>query len=190
MHDIDIMDRSFEVYHNSEGSRNLFKSSFDGVEEIGKLPTRGVSTIESNNQNEIVEKEPPSKKQKIDAQKVSDTLSSVGSAIGSVAVTVKAFQDPSKQATKQGKKDIKRNLIQVCGRKPLFKKNKAKYDKCVSDYNTKSTMPITSTSSTDTSSENTPPTNKNKMIYIGIGILAVGVIAYFVLKSKKGIKAV
>ena len=176
MQDIDIMDRSFEIYHNSEGRRNLFQSSFEGEdipEGKGEDKPKGGKTKPTRTP--------------IDPEKLSATLSTLASTAGSVAGTVQAFQDPNKSTSRKAKKETKRSLVQVCGRKPLFSKaKKSTYQKCVSDYNLKiASAPITQTDKDEEIVEPTP--NKNKMIYIGLGVLAVVVVGYFVLKSKKAI---
>ena len=174
MQDIDIMDRSFEIYHNSEGRRNLFQSSFEGEDVAeGEDKPKGGKTKPTRTP--------------IDPEKLSATLSTLASTAGSVAGTVQAFQDPNKSTSRKSKKETKRSLVQVCGRKPLFSKaKKSTYQKCVSDYNLKiASAPITPTDKDEEIVEPTP--NKNKMIYIGLGVLAVVVVGYFVLKSKKAI---
>ena len=174
MQDIDIMDRSFEIYHNSEGRRNLFQSSFEGEDVAeGEDKPKGGKTKPTRTP--------------IDPEKLSATLSTLASTAGSVAGTVQAFQNPNKSTSRKAKKETKRSLVQVCGRKPLFSKaKKSTYQKCVSDYNLKiASAPITPTERDEEIVEPTP--NKNKMIYIGLGVLAVVVVGYFVLKSKKAI---
>ena len=113
MQDIDIMDRSFEIYHNSEGRRNLFQSSFEGEdipEGKGEDKPKGGKTKPTRTP--------------IDPEKLSATLSTLASTAGSVAGTVQAFQDPNKSTSRKAKKETKRSLVQVCGRKPLFSKAK------------------------------------------------------------------
>lgn len=173
MQDIDIMDRSFEIYHNSEGRRNLF-SNFENEDVAeGKDKPKGG-------------KDKPTRTP-IDPEKLSATLSTLASTTGSIAGTVQAFQDPNKSTSRKAKKETKRSLVQVCGRKPLFSKaKKSTYQKCIADYNLKiASAPITPTDKDEDIVEPTP--NKNKMIYIGLGVLAVVVVGYFVLKGKKAI---
>lgn len=176
MQDIDIMDKSFEIYHNSEGKRNLFQSSFEG-EDI--LEGEGTDKPKGGKQKPT--------RTPIDPEKLSATLSTLASTTGSVAGTIQAFQDTNKSTSRKTKKESKRSLVQVCGRKPLFSKAKqTEYKKCVSDYNLKiASAPITPTDREEEIVEPTP--NKNKMIYIGLGVLAVVVVGYFVLKGKKSV---
>jgi hypothetical protein len=173
MQDIDIMDRSFEIYHNSEGRRNLF-SNFESEDVAeGKDKPKGG-------------KDKPTRTP-IDPEKLSETLATLGATAGSIAGTVQAFKDPNKSTSRKAKKETKRSLVQVCGRKPLFSKaKKSTYQKCIADYNLKiASAPITPTERDEEIVEPTP--NKNKMIYIGLGVLAVVVVGYFVLKGKKAI---
>jgi len=66
----------------------------------------------------------------VDMQKVSDTVSSVGSAAASIAATAQAFQNQSKKEQKQA-------IRSKCGMKPhphLQRKKRKVYDECVASF--------------------------------------------------------
>lgn len=174
--EIDLMDNSFELFHNSEGQRKIFSNMVNYPSEVVH------NEVFSNQDGET---------NKIDSQKVADTVTSVGSAVGSIVGTFQAFQDPSKKEARKERREEKRSLREVCGMKPLLKKNRAKYDQCVSNYNAQqasSSASIRNTSTApDTSNAPVPaPTsgnNKKVLIYVGVG--AVVLIAGYLLYKKK-----
>lgn len=131
-------------------------------------------------QNEVFSGQDGETTRKIDAQKASDTISSVGSAVGSVVGTVQAFQDPAK-------KEKRRELKDVCGRKPLLKKNRDEWNKCVSNYNAQIASASTRSASATTpvSVPPTPPANNNKKILLYVGIGAVVLVAGYMIYKKK-----
>lgn len=132
-------------------------------------------------QNEVFSGQDGEKTTKIDPQKASDTITSVGSAVGSIVGTIQAFQDPSRKAKKRELKD-------VCGRRPVLKKNRASWDRCVANYNSQMTSVSTRSSSEDAPIVVTPPTppaNNNKKILIYVGIGAVVLVAGYFLYKKK-----
>lgn len=121
-------------------------------------------------------------KREIDPEKLAQGVTSTASAISSVGSTIQAFKG---DGTKP--KSRRKQLKEVCGRKPLLKKNRGEYDKCVANYNAGNTGGSTETKApeTITQTEDTPPpTDNKKMIIIGVVVVAVLVTAF--VGYKKG----
>ncbi len=110
---------------------------------------------------------------KIDPTKLADSVTALGGAVGSTAQTIQAFQNPEKA---QARKDLK----SVCGRKPLSKKKRAEYDACVKNFQ------LGKTSAPAPSNEPVvePPKGLSRNTWIVIGIGAVAVLGYILVKKK------
>lgn len=167
MEDLLINDASYEVYASSEGAELLENRT------LMDYPSEKSSfQVFLGFQGD----KPKGEKPKVDPQKISDAITSGAGAIGSVASTVQAFQNPAK-----------RELKDVCGRKPLLKKNiTQEYKDCVKKYYaSKNQPPVTEK---DNSQPSTPSieTNKNKTRNIIIGVVAVGVVATVIIGFKQG----
>lgn len=181
MEDLIKNDATFELYHNSEGAdilnnRTLLtypseKSSFQvflGFEGEEKPKADATAT-----------------KPKYDPEKIAGAITSGAGAISSVGSTIQAFKGDGTKAPSRRKQ-----LKEVCGRKPLSKKNRGTYDKCVADYNAgkiggaTSTKAPESNTNTNTNTDETPPTNNTKKIVIGVVVVAVIVTAF--IGYKKG----
>jgi len=121
-------------------------------------------------------------KREIDPEKLAQGVTSTASAISSVGSTIQAFKG---DGTKP--KSRRKQLKEVCGRKPLLKKKRGEYDKCVANYNAGNTGGVNDTKAPETTppTEDTPPpTDNKKMIIIGVVVVAVLVTAF--VGYKKG----
>jgi hypothetical protein len=179
MEDLIKNDATFELYHNSEGAdilnnRTLLtypseKSSFQVF-----LGFEGEDKPNANAKES---------KPKIDTEKVAQGVTATAGAISSVGSTIQAFKGDGTKAPSRRKA-----LKEVCGRKPLLKKNRGTYDKCVADYNAGKIGGATSTkapeTNTNTNTDDTPPANNSKKIIIGVVVVAVIVTAF--IGYKKG----
>lgn len=214
------MDSSFELQNSFGGSNQLYSNIvnypsedvnnevFSNVvnyprEDVYNEVFSGADSMVSNQLNfEIFSgqdgEETSSNNVKFDAQKFADTITAVGSATGSVVGTVQAFQDPSKKAQRKTaraeKKEVKKTLKEVCGKRPLLKKNRTEYDKCVSNYNTsirsietKQTQQNDNQKNKDVNENTVKGDNKKMLMYIGIGALVL--IAGYVIYKKKFAKS-
>ena len=183
-------DATFEVYHSSEGGQLLNnrvllsypseKSSFDVF-----LGFEGYSNFEETEAEKKARLEAEANKRKIDPEKVAGAITSGASALGSVLATAQAFKGDGTKAPSRRKQ-----LKDVCGKKPLLKKNRGTYDKCVTDYNagkiggsTDTKAPETNTNTNTT--DDTPPTDNTKRNII-IGVVVVGVLVTAFIGYKKG----
>jgi hypothetical protein len=121
-------------------------------------------------------------KRQQNTQRVSDTLTAVGGAVGSVVSAVQSFQDPSKKSGKEFKKQLKA----VCGRRPVLKKKRGTYDACVKEFMQRNYSPSTRSNTTPTPQFEEPKNNK-VILYVGIGVavLVAGFIVYKVKFAKK-----
>jgi len=184
MEDLIKNDSTFELYHNSEGAELLNnrvllsypseKSSFDvflGFQGEDKPATTDAGATAT--------------KPKYDPEKIAQGVTATAGAISSIGSTVQAFRGDGTKSTSRRKQ-----LKEVCGRKPLLKKNREIYDKCVADYNAGKIGNVATR--TQTTGDDTPPppppppppTNNNKKIIIGVVVVAVIVTAF--VGYKKG----
>ena len=174
-------DATFEVFANSEGyellnKRTLLsypseKSSFDVF-----LGVNGYSNFEDTEE---------SKTRSVDPEKIAQGLTATAGAISSVGSTIQAFKGDGTKTPSRRKQ-----LKEVCGRKPLFKKNReGEYDKCVANYNAGKIGGIeptrTQTTSDDTPPPPPPPTDNTKRNII-IGVVVIGLLATAFIGYKKG----
>jgi len=78
--------------------------------------------------------------------------------------------------------------IAQCGRKPLFgKKKKKKYKKCVAELNASLNAPppiVYSPSDVNKNIDTNQGGSTMKFVWIGLGVLAVGTIAFLALRKK------
>jgi hypothetical protein len=190
MEDLIKNDATFEVYHNSEGGQLLNnrvllsypseKSSFqvdlgfDGDATTGTTDGTKTGTTDAK------------PKATYDPEKLAQGVTATAGAISSVGSTIQAFKGSS-TGTKAPSR--RKALKEVCGKKPLLKKNRGTYDKCVADYNAGKTGGSTSTKAPDsapttTQTEETPPPNNTKKIVIGLVVVGVLVTAF--IGYKKG----
>jgi hypothetical protein len=128
---------------------------------------------------------PTDTKPKFDAEKVAGAITAGATAVGSVGTAIDAFKgDGSKP------KSRRKQLKDVCGRKPLLKKNRVEYDKCVSDYNAGKVGGFVDkrgeTEYTDTKKEDETPAKSNTTRNVIIGLVVVGVIVTAFVGYKKG----
>lgn len=165
MEDLLINDASYEVYASSEGAELLENRT------LMNYPSE-----KSSFQVFLGFQGDKPDKPKFDPQKLSEAITSGAGAISSVASTVQAFQNPAK-----------RELKDVCGRKPILKKNiTQEYKDCVKKYyESKNQPPITEK---DNSQPPIAPieTKKNTTRNIIIGVVAVGVVATVIIGFKQG----
>ena len=184
-------DAQFELFSNSNGAMMLDrtlssypneKTSFDIF-----LGSDGLMTKSSQNLiDDITKKNTESEnKRNIDPEKIATGITAAASAGSSIASTVQAFKG---DGTKP--KSRRKQLIEVCGRKPVLKKNRGEYNKCVEQYNAgkiggvtrtdDTSQPTQPTQPTDTS---TPTSNTKKIV---IGLVVVGLVVTAYIGYKKG----
>ena len=122
-------------------------------------------------------------KKKIDTEKLTSTLTSLGGAVASGYTLAKAYENPQVAQAKAQKKQEKLELREVCGRKPLLKSKQSVYNKCVENYN----KGKAGTTQTNTGGEGasagagTPPPQGMSMttkVLIGVGVAVVGFFVY------------
>ena len=124
-------------------------------------------------------------KPKYDAEKIAQGVTATAGAIGSVGSTIQAFKGDGSKAPSRRKQ-----LKEVCGRKPILKKKRGEYDKCVAQYNANKIgggvpEPTIRTAPIQQQQEDEKPkvfTTKN----IVIGVVVLGVIATAFIGYKKG----
>lgn len=147
-------------------------SGDDGTESISSALKSGTTAVSSST-NSGKKNPTEDEGKKIDPTKLADSVTALGGAVGSTAQTIQAFQNPEKA---QARKDLK----SVCGRKPLSKKKRAEYDACVEKFQ------LGKTSAPAPSNEPVvePPKGLSRNTWIVIGIGAVAVIGYILVKKK------
>jgi len=192
MEDLIMNDATFELYHNSEGGRLLRNRTlltmpserssfqvdlgFDGYSNFEETEKEKKERLEAE-----AKKKAEEEAKKLDPEKVAGAITSGATAISSVGSTIQAFKGDGTKAPSRRKQ-----LKEVCGKKPLFKKKKPEYDKCVAEYNAGKTGGSTDTKApdTDTNTNDTTPTDNKKKIIIGVVVVAVIVTAF--IGYKKG----
>lgn len=120
---------------------------------------------------------------KYDPEKVAGAITSTAGAISSVGTTIQAFKGDGKKPPSPRKA-----LKEVCGRKPLFKKKRVEYDKCVANYNVNKSNTAPQPQPTNDNPLAPPPPpldNKKRNIIIGVVVVALIVGAY--VGYKKGL---
>ena len=124
---------------------------------------------------------------KIDSEKIAQTVTQTAGAISSVASTVQAFKGDGSKAPSRRKQ-----LKDVCGRKPVLKKKRGEYDKCVAQYNANKIgggSPQDSPQETRTTTQQQQDDEKPSVFTtknIVIGVVVLGVIATAFIGFKKG----
>ena len=200
-----INDSSFEVYHNSEGLNmldnrvlttypselNSFQVflGFDG--DVKKKKKKNKTDDKPVNKTDDKPVEKP-EKIKLNPVKIADGITALAGATGSVVSTVQAFKG---DGTKP--KSAKKQLRDVCGRKPVFSKSKKKsYNDCVEKYrasllknlNPKSEIPIRDREQNLDKNDDSELDKKDGNIFsknkkIIIGVLVVGLVVFFAYKK-------
>lgn len=168
-------DAQFELFSNSNGAMMLDRT-------LSSYPNEKTSFdvflgTDGNTESED--------KPKIDPEKIATGITAAASAGSSIASTVQAFKG---DGTKP--KSRRKQLIEVCGRKPVLKKNRGEYNKCVEQYNAgriggasspRDTQQVPQAPQpTDTS---TPSSNTKKIV---IGLVVVGLVVTAYIGYKKG----
>jgi hypothetical protein len=191
MEDLIKNDATFELYHNSEGGRLLNnrvllsypseKSSFQV-----DLGGDGYSYFEDEQKDKDKDKDKDKEKRELDPEKVAGAITSGATAVSSIGSTIQAFKgDGTKKPSRR------KQLKDVCGRKPLTKKKQDStgYTKCVAEYNagkiggsTDTKAPDTETNTNNNTNE-TPPKDNKKIIIIGVVVVAVVVTAFIAYKK-------
>jgi len=194
MEDLLLNDASFEVYSNSDGARILArnrvlmdypdeKSSFDVFLGFTDTNNDGKDDTTGKTKQELDKEKKPKKPifTEENIQKGAQLLTSGIQTGQSVAGAVKSFQTEEKKTLKQ-----------VCGRRPILKKNRATYDACVNNY--RSSLGGGSTGGGDTSGDtvnekstmpNEPKKNRTTT-YVIIGVVAVALIGGLIYLKKTG----
>ena len=200
-----INDSSFEVYHNSEvlnmldnrvlttypSELNSFQVflGFDG--DVKKKKKKNKTDDKPVNKTDDKPVEKP-EKIKLNPVKIADGITALAGATGSVVSTVQAFKG---DGTKP--KSAKKQLRDVCGRKPVFSKSKKKsYNDCVEKYrasllknlNPKSEIPIRDRELNLDKNDDSELDKKDGNIFsknkkIIIGVLVVGLVVFFAYKK-------
>ena len=192
MEDLIMNDATFELYHNSEGGRLLGnrtlltmpseRSSFQ-VDLGGDGYSYFEDEKKDNEKDKDKENDKDKEKPQIDPEKVAGAITSGATALSSVGTTIQAFKGDGTKTPSRRKQ-----LKEVCGAKPLSKKKKPEYDKCVAEYNAGKRGGSTDTKApdtdTDTNTNDTTPTDNKKKIIIGVVVVAVIVTAF--IGYKKG----
>ena len=107
--DLDMVDDTFELF---EGGGD-FAESFSLFDDTKTEPTATTETTEKTTTKE---------KKKIDSEKLTQALTSVGGAVASGVTLYKAYENPQVAQMRASKKQQQLELREVCGRKPLLKK--------------------------------------------------------------------
>jgi len=182
MEDLNIVDNSFELWHNSDGRNALYNEILDSYPS--EFNSFDVLNFEGTETPTTPVKKP------VDWDKFSQTAMTTAGALGSVATTVQAFKGDGTKSTRR--KDVK----EVCGRKPLLKKKRKEYDACVKQYNAnmlaQSAPPPTSNPEERNTGGDTGGGNEGmsttKKILIGVGALVLiggGIGLYFAMRGRK-----
>jgi hypothetical protein len=166
--DLDMVDDTFELF---EGGGD-FAESFSLFDDTKTEPTATTETTEKTTTKE---------KKKIDSEKLTQALTSVGGAVASGVTLYKAYENPQVAQMRASKKQQQLELREVCGRKPLLKKKQPEYNKCVENYNT-GKAGVGAPTSGGTGGGTPPPTpqgmSTTTKVLIGVGVLVVGFFVY------------
>ncbi len=176
MEDLLNNDSTFELFTNSSDSKMLNKTLMSYPSE--KSSFHVFLGANGNKMDDYSYFE-----SKFDSEKLSESIAAGTAAIGAVAETVQAFRGDGTRTTSRRKQ-----LKQVCGRKPLLKKNRGEYDKCVANYNAANLASVgdseTRTGGDMPTQTPTPTKDNTKTIIIGVAVVAVLVTAF--IGYKKG----
>lgn len=156
---LDLDNRQWEVYHNTDGMYVPIMDEYPNPRNTFDV-FMGVDETKTG---------------KVDAEAVSQAVTT--------AVSVGSQLYQSRDESKKG-------LKQRCGSRPILKKNRAEYDRCREEYyKDLQGGGIKSTGSTQDATFTPPPPAPTGMsttakVGIALGIIAVGVGAYFLLRKK------
>lgn len=154
--DLNINNSEWEVYHNSEGMLVPIMDEYPSPENT--------FDVWSSAEDET----------KLDPEAVAGLVTTVAT-VGSQLVA--------------NKDETKKDLKNRCGRRPLLKKNRAEYDRCREEFYKEMQGGGISKSTQPQAPVYTPPPPPKGMsttakIGIALGIVALGVGAYFVFRKK------
>jgi hypothetical protein len=182
MEDLIKNDATFELYHNSEGgqllnNRTLMSYPSERSSFQVDLGSEDYSNFEKKAKKPREPKAPKEKRDRpqFDPEKIAGLITAGAGAISSVDTTIKSLQD-----------DNDPKLIELCGKKPLFKKNS--YNECVERYRkvkfteleNKGNTKTDGTTTDGTTTEDSKPKNKNTKIIIGVGIGVAVIVTVFI----------
>lgn len=194
MEDLLKNDSTFELFTNSSDSKMLNKtlmsypsekSSFDVFLGVNGDNNRSdYSYFETSEELKKQEEEEQRRKDERQ-QQLADVISSTSAAITSTAAVVEAFRSDGTK-TQSRRKQLK----ELCGRKPLLKKNREKYDKCVDAVNQAILEGLTTNQRSGGWDAPPPPppteSPNNTTRNIIIGVVVLGVLATAFIGYKKG----
>lgn len=185
MEDLIKNDATFEVFANSEGAELLNnrvllsypseKSSFDvflGADGDYDYYSNFNPTTETGD------------KPKVDPEKIAQGITTLSTAISSGATAFQALKGDGTKAPSRRKA-----LKDVCGRKPLFGKEKKGYNDCVKKYNEGKLGGVDSKAPNENDTPPPPPPTEptnNTTRNIIIGVVVLGVLATAFIGFKKG----
>ena len=121
-------------------------------------------------------------KREYDPEKIAQGVSATASAVSSIGSTVQAFKGDGTRP-----KSRRKQLKEVCGRKPIFGKQKKGYSKCVAEYNAGKIGTQTNTKTADDMPPPPPPTppKDNTKIIVG-SVIVVAILVTAFIGYKKG----
>ena len=168
--ELDINSTEWEVFHNSEGMLVPIMDEYPSPENTFDVWS-GVDDGDATTPPPT----DPTKRQGIDPELLAGALTTAVS----VGSQLYANRDTSK-----------RELKQVCGRRPLFKKNRGEYDKCKKEFYMGSGGFKSGGTQQQPMPTYTPPPPPRGMsttakVGIALGIVALGVGGYFLYKRGK-----
>jgi hypothetical protein len=177
MEDLLNNDTSFELFTNSSDAEILNRTLMSYPSEKSSfqvfLGSDGYSNFEPKN-----DKEKEDEKKKFDAEKLVNTVTQVGGAVGSLQATIDAFKPTDERSIK---------IRELCGKKPVFGKDKKRiYNECVAKVNESLVQASNSSSSNKSGGKNTETTTVFTTKNIVIGLVVVGVITTAIIGFKKG----
>lgn len=176
---LDIENSSFDIYSNSEGENDFLDIENSSFDVYSKYTGIKPLTEEQLKQLEDSKKTQDSKRT-FDAQKFADTVTALGSLTASGIGLAQAYQDPEKKAQKKSLRD-------VCGRRPLSKNKRTKYNECVANYSSSRNVPQQMGVNFPTTNDEKSEMTTGKKVLIGILVIGViGAIGYMAFKGKNG----
>ena len=168
-------DAQFELFSNSNGAMMLDRTLMSYPNEKNSFD---VFLGEDGSYSYFEDSDKP----KFDPEKLAGAITAGASAGSSIASTVQALKDPNKQPSRR------KQLKDVCGRKPLFGKQQKKvYNDCVAQYNAGKiggTSEMPQAPQAPQAPQEPEPTNNTKKIVIGL--VVVGLVVTAIVGYKKG----